>query len=81
MIEWVIRAAASMYLIIWAIEQARHMSSKTCHRIRLGVVLIGASAMGALISPFYAVEPRWLLASVMVGASLLFWADRRRRLP
>lgn len=67
------------YLIVWAIDQARHMSWRTCHRIRLGVVLIGAASMSAAIAPLYHHHPQWLLPAFMAGTALLLWGDRRGR--
>lgn len=74
-----ITLVVSAYLVVWAIDQARHMTWRTCHRIRIGVVLIGAASMGAAVSPLYHRSPQWLLPAFMAGAALLLWADRRRK--
>lgn len=67
----------SACLVVWSIEQARHMTRKTCHRIRIGVVLIGASAIASALSPLYGTAPAWVLPAFMAGVSAFLWADRR----
>ena len=69
----------SAILAAWAIDAARHMSPDTCHKIRLGVVLIGASAIAQALAPLYGGTPEWLIVTMMCGVALTLWAERRRQ--
>ena len=73
----VITSLLSACLVVWAIEQARHMSRCTRHMTRIGVVIIGSSAMAAFLSPLYSAPNAWVLPAFMTGAGMLLWADRR----
>ena len=74
-----IATIAGLYLSWWAINTARHMDRQTCHRQRIGVVLIGASALSAALLPLYRVPPDWLLSALLLGLSVVLASDRRRR--
>jgi hypothetical protein len=76
--EW-ITALAALYPLLWAINSARHMSRGTCHRVRIGTVLIGAAALSAALLPLYRAPPDWLMAAMLGGLSVVLAADRRPR--
>ena len=66
-------------LVVWAIDAARRMSPATCHKIRAGVVLIGASAIAQALAPLYGRAPEWIAVAMMFGVALVLWSERRRR--
>lgn len=74
-----ITTLAGLYLLRWAIGAIRHMSRHTCHRYRLGVVLLGASALCYALLPLYQVIPTWLAAAALLGVSLVLWSSGRPR--
>ena len=73
----VITSLLSACLVVWAIEQARHMTRRTRHMIRIGVVIIGASAMASFLAPLYSAPNAWVLPAFMAGAGMFMWSDRR----
>jgi len=73
-----ITALSGMYLVFWAINKARRMDRRTCHRVRFGVVLIGASAICAALVPLYQSPPQWLMPVLLCGVSVVLSAERRR---
>jgi hypothetical protein len=41
-----------------------------CHRRRIGVVLVGAAALCAMLSPLYGPPPLWLYLAACCGLAL-----------
>lgn len=75
----VLTSLLAVCLMVWAIDKARHMSRETCHVIRVGVVLIGASALATALAPLYGPPPSWLLPAALAGLCAFLMADRRIR--
>ena len=73
-----VTALAGIYLVYWSVNTARRMDHSTCHRWRVGVVLVGASALCAALLPLYQAPPPWLLPVLLCGVSVVLSAERRR---
>lgn len=75
----VLAAIAALYPLLWAINSARHMNWRTCHRVRAGVVIVGVSAFGLALVPLYGVRYDWLNFALLIGVSVMLTFDRRTR--
>ena len=63
-------AAIGMVVAAWAVRNAVHMGPDDCHSMRVGVVLLGAAGLSAMLSPAYGMPPAWLYVAGMAGALL-----------
>ncbi len=66
---WLI-ACVGAAVAVWAVRQAMRMGPLYCHRRRIGVVLVGAAALCAMLSPLYGPPPLWLYLAACCGLAL-----------
>lgn len=69
----------ALYPLWWAIKAVHCMTKHTSHRVRIGAVLIGASAFGLVLAPLYTFTHDWLSVALLAGMSVFLSADRRVR--
>lgn len=75
----VLTSLFAIVILCRAVSVSNHMNLRTCHVMRLAVLILGVSALGMSLAPlpFYRHESWWIQPFFVFSVALYMLVDRR----